>query len=62
MNAGQLDANIYSHSQWIKHLKVRREFRIYKLASNCTKYGVQDLLDWCNSRIIEAKDQRKEAA
>ena len=46
----------------IRDKAVRREFRIYKLASNCTKYCVRDLLDWCNSRIIEAKDQRKEAA
>jgi hypothetical protein len=39
----------------IRDKAVRREFRIYKLASNCTKYRVQDLLDWCSSRLIEPK-------
>ena len=39
----------------IRDKAVRREFRIYKLASNCTKYCVKDLLDWCSDKAIEPK-------
>ena len=39
----------------IRDKAVRREFRIYKLASNCTKYSVKDLLDWYSDKAIEPK-------
>jgi hypothetical protein len=46
----------------IRDKAVRREFRIYKLASNCTKYCVQDLLDWCSARVIDPEDAIDKAA
>lgn len=42
----------------IRDKAVRREFPIYKLGSNCTKYLVQDLLEWCESKRIEPTTTR----
>ena len=46
----------------IRDKAVRREFRIYKLAKNCTKYCVQDLLDWTNDKVVEPDQHLKKAA
>ena len=46
----------------IRDKAVRREFRIYKLAANCTKYCVSDLLNWCSAKVVEPADQYRHAA
>jgi len=40
----------------IRDKAVRREFPIYKLSKNCTRYLVKDLLDWCEDKRIEPED------
>ena len=43
----------------IRDLAVKRTFPIYKLSSNCTRYLVKDLLDWCESKRIDPDDVQK---
>ena len=37
----------------IRDKAVKREFPIYKMASNNTKYLVRDLLEWCEAKRVE---------
>ena len=37
----------------IRDKAVRREFPIYKLAANCTKYSANDLVEWCEAKRVE---------
>ena len=46
----------------IRDKAVRREFRIFKLASNCTKYRAGDLVEWCNQKRVDPVNIQRTAA